>query len=136
MSGIDDTDGIGEDAKAERTGVQERLTSAGRENSAATVMFHSAVAARQGLSATESKTLDLLERGGPLTAKDLAERTTLAPASVTGLVDRLENKGFVRRKREVDELCEEFTVDELETVTRFLQGATERRRRATARLAE
>ncbi|MFE0134678.1 MarR family winged helix-turn-helix transcriptional regulator [Streptomyces sp. NPDC059037] len=169
IDGIDDTDSSSEDAKTGRrdgrADVLERLTAAGRENSAVTVMFHSAVAARQGLSATENKTLDLLERDGPLTAKELAERTTLAPASVTGLVDRLEGKGFVRRvkhptdkrrvlieirrekladlaaifedwKREVDELCEEFTVDELETVIRFLQGATERQRRATARLAE
>ncbi|MFI1680167.1 MarR family winged helix-turn-helix transcriptional regulator [Streptomyces sp. NPDC020607] len=143
----------------------ERLTTAGRESSAVTVLFHSAVAARQGLGATETKTLDLLQRGGPLTAKELAERTALAPASVTGLVDRLESKGFVRRikhptdkrrvlieireesltgledvfadwAREVGELYEEFTTEELETVTRFLEGASERQRRAAARLAE
>ncbi|WP_282793146.1 MarR family transcriptional regulator [Streptomyces sp. CC224B] len=148
-----------------RDEVLRRLFTAGRENSSVTVMFHSAVAARQGLNATESKTLDLLERDGPLTAKDLARRTGLAPASVTGLVDRLEAKGFVRRikhpsdkrrvlvelrreaiaglaevfedwGREVAELCEEFTVQELETVIRFLSGATERQRRAAARLAE
>ncbi|MEV0319576.1 MarR family winged helix-turn-helix transcriptional regulator [Streptomyces sp. NPDC050658] len=153
------------ESTAERADALERLTSAGRANSAATVMFHSAVAARQGLSATENKTLDILERGGPLTAKELAEQTALAPASVTGLVDRLENKGFVRRvkhptdkrrvlieirrekladlaeiftqwQREVEELCGEFTVAELETVIRFLQGATERQHRAAARLAE
>lgn len=128
-------------------------------------MFHAAVAARQGLGATETKTLDLLQRGGPLTAKELAERTALAPASVTGLVDRLESKGFVRRvkhptdkrrvlveireeqlagleatftdwAREVGELYEEFTTEELETVTRFLEGAAERQRRAAARLSE
>ncbi|MFD9909180.1 MarR family winged helix-turn-helix transcriptional regulator [Streptomyces sp. NPDC059063] len=147
----------------DRADVLRRLTVAGRENSAVTVMFHSAIAARQGLNATESKTLDLLERDGPLTAKDLAQRTGLAPASVTGLVDRLENKGFVRRVkhptdkrrvlvelrkeklaalaetfedwgREVGELYEEFTTEELETVIRFLTGAAERQRRAAARL--
>ncbi|MEU4995356.1 hypothetical protein [Streptomyces sp. NPDC021622] len=82
-----------------------------------TVMFHSAVAARQGLSATESdKRRVLIE----------IRREKLA--DLAGI--------FEDWKREVDELCEEFTVDELETVIRFLQGATERRRRATARLAE
>ncbi|MFJ2772721.1 MarR family winged helix-turn-helix transcriptional regulator [Streptomyces sp. NPDC087300] len=155
------------DVRAEwrRAEVLEQLTAAGRENSAVTVMFHSAVAARQGLGATETKTLDLLQRGGPLTAKELAERTALAPASVTGLVDRLESKGFVRRvkhptdkrrvlieirqerltdleeifedwAREVGELYEEFSTDELETVTRFLEGASERQRRAAARLSK
>ncbi|WP_067817583.1 MarR family winged helix-turn-helix transcriptional regulator [Actinomadura kijaniata] len=74
-----------------------RLMTAGRELSAAAVMFHTALAARQGLTATEEKALDLLERFGPLTARQLAAHAGLAPASVTGLVDRLERKGFARR---------------------------------------
>ncbi|MER5180769.1 MarR family transcriptional regulator [Streptomyces sp. NPDC002896] len=148
----------------ERADVLARLSAAGRENSAVTVMFHSAVAATQGLNATENKTLDLLERHGALTAKELAEHTGLAPASVTGLVDRLEAKGFVRRvghptdkrrvlvelhpekiaelravfadwQRDVNEFCEEFTTEELETVIRFLKVAAERQRKAVARLA-
>jgi MarR family len=53
---------------------------------AAAVMFHAALSARLGLSATEEKALDLLDRFGPLTARQLAERSGLAPASVTGLV--------------------------------------------------
>ncbi|WP_281292376.1 MarR family winged helix-turn-helix transcriptional regulator [Kitasatospora atroaurantiaca] len=114
---------------------------------------------------TETKTIDLLMRSGPLTAKELAERSGLAPASVTGLVDRLERKGFVRRVkhptdkrrilvehrpeklaelsalfedwgREVHELYEEFTTEELETVTRFLVGSARRQRAAAARLTE
>ena len=51
-----------------RAELLERLALAGRASSAATVMFHTAVAARQGLSASEEKALDLLERSGPLTA--------------------------------------------------------------------
>ncbi|GAA3791307.1 MarR family transcriptional regulator [Streptomyces coacervatus] len=140
-----------------------RLFAVGRENSGSTVMFHSAVAAKQGLNPTEEKALDLLERHGPLTAKDLAERTGLAPASVTGLVDRLAGKGFVRRvkhptdkrrvlvelnrekiahlfaffeewAREIAAACEEFSTDELDTVIRFLQVMTEEQRKAAARL--
>ncbi|MFF0436560.1 MarR family winged helix-turn-helix transcriptional regulator [Streptomyces sp. NPDC004327] len=139
------------------------LNTAGRDNSAASVAFHSAVAARYDLGASETKTLDLLERHGALTAKELAERSGLAPASITGLVDRLERKGFVRRvkhptdkrrvlveprpeklaefaplmadwSREVHELYEEFTDDELRVVLRFLVGASTRQREATRRL--
>ena len=51
-----------------RAELLEQLALAGRVSSAATVMFHTAVAARQGLSASEEKALDLLERSGPLTA--------------------------------------------------------------------
>lgn len=72
---------------------------AARESSAATVAYHTAAAASAGLSMTEEKALDLLERAGPLTARELSERSGLAPASVTGLVDRLERKGFARRVR-------------------------------------
>ena len=64
-----------------RAELLERLALAGRASSVATVMFHTAVAARQGLNATEEKALDLLERSGPLTAGELARQTGLAPAS-------------------------------------------------------
>lgn len=73
------------------------LGTIGREHSNAEVMFHNTVSERIGISAVEEKTLDLLEREGPLTAGELASRTGLAPASVTGLIDRLVRKGFVRR---------------------------------------
>ncbi|MEU1176123.1 MarR family transcriptional regulator [Streptomyces sp. NPDC005820] len=146
-----------------RAAALERLMTVGRQHSMVTVMFHSAIAAKQGLNATEEKTLDVLQRRGPLTAKDLAEHTGLAPASVTGMLDRLEAKGFVRRVRhptdkrrvlvELDEAklaelagffeewardivraCEEFDAQELETVNRFLEVMTEAQSRATARL--
>src|SRR5690349_15423139 len=66
--------------------------------STAAVMFHTTLAARLGLSATEEKAIDLLDRHGPLTAKELAERSGLAPPSVTSLVRRLEQKGFATRR--------------------------------------
>jgi DNA-binding MarR family transcriptional regulator len=74
-----------------------RLDAAGRELSTAAVMFHTALADRRQLGATESKALELLQRLGPLTAGELGEHSGLAPASVTGLVDRLESKGYARR---------------------------------------
>src|SRR4029450_1156008 len=80
-----------------RAELLEGLTLAGRASSVATVMFHTAVAARQGLNASEEKALDLLERSGPPTAGELPRQTGLAPASVTGLITRLERKGFARR---------------------------------------
>jgi DNA-binding MarR family transcriptional regulator len=35
--------------------------------------------------------------------KRLSERSGLAPASITGLVDRLERKGFARRRQHPDD---------------------------------
>jgi DNA-binding MarR family transcriptional regulator len=153
------------DEKTERAAALDAMMQTGREQSAATIMFHTAVAASQGLSPTESKTLDLLAKHGPLTAKDLVEHTGLAPASVTGLVDRLASKGFVRRvkhstdkRRVVVELqreriaelaaffdewahdvvaaCEEFSTEELRTVTRFLEVTAKLQRDAAARLPQ
>jgi DNA-binding MarR family transcriptional regulator len=151
----------GPDRRAE---LLEQLAEAGRASSAATVMFHSALAARQGLSATEEKALDLLDRFGPLTAGELAKRSGLAPASVTGLINRLEAKGFARRvpnpgdRRsvlvEVDaervyavvaplfsdwvsslyELYAGYTDEQLETILHFLTEAARRQQEATARL--
>ena len=48
------------------------LQLAGRESSTAAVMFHATLAATQGLSATDTKAIDVLDRQGPLTAGELA----------------------------------------------------------------
>jgi DNA-binding MarR family transcriptional regulator len=149
-----------------RAELLEQLALAGRASSAATVMFHTAVAARQGLSASEEKALDLLERLGPLTAGELARQSGLAPASVTALINRLEAKGFARRVQnpsdrrsvlvEVDpervyatvaplfadwvgslqELYAGYTDEQLEVILHFLNEAARRQREATARLTE
>lgn len=69
----------------------------GRELSEAVIMFHGAIAHRIGMSATEWKCLELLERTGPITAKRLAEMSGLTTGAITGIVDRLEKTGYVRR---------------------------------------
>jgi DNA-binding MarR family transcriptional regulator len=73
---------------------------ASREYSTAAVMFHHAVADRFGLSVTDLKTLDILQRLRELSAGQIATQTSLATASVTSLIDRLEKKRLVRRVRD------------------------------------
>lgn len=85
---------------ANRAELIQAIIEAGRENSTATVLFHTAVNERMGLGVTDGKTLDLLARLGPMAAGEIADHTGLASASVTSLVDRLEEKGFVRRVRD------------------------------------
>ncbi|HEX2072769.1 MAG TPA: MarR family transcriptional regulator [Geodermatophilus sp.] len=80
-----------------------RLRAAGREHSTAAVLFHAAVAEKLGLGATDTKTLDLLERQGPMSPGRLARLTGLAPASVTGVLDRLQRRGFIRRLRDPED---------------------------------
>ncbi|MBE9168079.1 MarR family transcriptional regulator [Pleurocapsales cyanobacterium LEGE 06147] len=62
-------------------------------------MFHSAIAEQIGLSATDHKALDILMKTGPITAGELAELTGLTTGAITGVIDRLEKTGFVRRER-------------------------------------
>jgi DNA-binding MarR family transcriptional regulator len=72
----------------------------GREFSSAVVLFHQAVAERLGLNATDFKCLDILNRIGPITAGQLATLTNLSGGAITGVIDRLEEAGFVRRERD------------------------------------
>jgi DNA-binding MarR family transcriptional regulator len=76
----------------------------GRRLATKTVLFHSALAAKLGLSATDLKCLDLLrEADPPLTATELAERAGLTGGAITGVTDRLEAGGFVERVRDSDD---------------------------------
>jgi DNA-binding MarR family transcriptional regulator len=64
------------------------------------VLFHEAIAQRMGLSAVDHKALGMIRRAGQMTAGELAAETGLSPAAVTGLLDRLEEAGYVRRRRD------------------------------------
>ncbi|MDF5752910.1 MarR family transcriptional regulator [Spongiactinospora sp. TRM90649] len=153
------------DISEHRKNLLEELAVAGRENSNAAVMFHSAAGERMGLGLTEEKAIDLLERHGPLSAGEIVRHTGLAPASVSGLIDRLAAKGFVRRVRdpgdrrkvivEIDyshvaqfaplfedmgkgmmSLFADYSDDELALILGFLRRATEIQTAATAALQE
>jgi DNA-binding MarR family transcriptional regulator len=74
------------------------LLAAGQELSAAAVFFHARVAEALGLGPADTKALDVLQRHGEMTPKDLGELTGLAPASITDMVDRLQARDLVRRR--------------------------------------
>lgn len=65
--------------------------------------YHQAIAGCLGLNSSDHKALDLVCTEGSLTAGQLAERTNLTSGAVTGLIDRLEGAGFVRRERDPDD---------------------------------
>lgn len=65
---------------------------------ALSVMLSQTVAERVGLNSTDMESLDLLFVNGPLTAGRLAELTGLTTGAITGIVDRLERAGHVRRE--------------------------------------
>jgi DNA-binding MarR family transcriptional regulator len=63
-------------------------------------LMSQAAADRIGLNATDLNCLNILSFSGQLTAGELARATGLTTASITGVVDRLEEAGFVRRERD------------------------------------
>jgi DNA-binding MarR family transcriptional regulator len=71
-----------------------------REASALGQMFSATVAAKVGLGSADIEYLDILSMGGRMTAGNLAKATGLTSGAVTGIVDRLEAAGFVRRERD------------------------------------
>jgi DNA-binding MarR family transcriptional regulator len=67
------------------------------EMSTETIMLHQGVADVLGLHITDHKCLDLIHRYGAMPAGRLAELTGLTTGAVTGIIDRLEEAGYVRR---------------------------------------
>jgi len=107
--------------------VLDRFAWYAREMSALTVMFHSRVAERMGLSSTDEKCLDLAMRAdGVLTAGRIAELSGLSTGAVTGVIDRLERAGYVRRVRDPHDrrkVLVEVTPQNAEKFAHLFEGA-------------
>jgi len=133
----------------------------GREMGARSILFHQAIANLAGVSVTDLKCLDYIDRGGDVTAGDLARMTGLTTGAITAAIDRLEKAGLARRERsEVDRrkvfirLCESpamariapfyealgreasqmitrYSTRELETIRDFCERCIEMMRRQT-----
>jgi DNA-binding MarR family transcriptional regulator len=127
-------------------------------------LFDSTVMERAGINRTDWRCLDILGTRGPMTAGQLAEAVRVTTGAVTGVLDRLETAGLVRRVRDTQdrrkvivEVTDEvtrlggpvydplvadaaeahavFDTDELETITKFVRIERELLARHTARVA-
>ncbi len=138
----------------------------GREIGARTIMFHQAVANIVGVSVTDMKCLDYVDRGGDVTAGDLARLTGLTTGAITAAIDRLEKAGLARRERsetdrrkvfirlsespaskrigpifdalssEMAQLATRYSTRELETIKDFGERCIEMMRRHTEKVME
>jgi DNA-binding transcriptional ArsR family regulator len=87
----------------ERVAVVRTFAGAIRQTGSLMVLMTQAAADRVGINATDLNCLNILGFSGKLTAGELAKATGLTTASITGVVDRLEQAGFVRRERDAQD---------------------------------
>ncbi len=122
------------------------------------------VGTRVDLRDVDLDCLDLIVRHGPLTPGTLARRAGLHPATMTGIIDRLERAGWAARERDpsdrrsvlvralrergheifalyagmngaLDEICAGYDETQLALLADFLNRAAEAGRIATDELA-
>ena len=86
-----------------RAALLTELEHAVRKSSALGVIFGQTVASRVGISSSDLECLDFLIIDGRVTAGRLAELTGLTTGAITGVVDRLEKAGLVRRERDEED---------------------------------
>ena len=82
---------------AESVPIESIVELVGSRLGTATVMFHTAVAERLGMSVTDMKCYSILRQAGPLTAGEIAGHMNLTTGAITGVIDRLEKVELVRR---------------------------------------
>jgi DNA-binding MarR family transcriptional regulator len=127
-------------------------------------MLNRQVGAQLALKDVDMDCLDLINIYGPLSPSALARRAGLHPATMTGVLDRLEGAGWVTRERDpsdrravavralrerngelygllagmnssMDKICAGYDEAQLELVADFLRRTTDAGRDATQQLA-
>jgi DNA-binding MarR family transcriptional regulator len=97
---------------ARRRKLIEELDRQNRRTGSVGSMHSRAIAGRAGLNDTDFECIDVLDWTGPITAGELGRRVGITSGAVTGVLDRLEGGGWVRRtadpndrRRVIVELC-------------------------------
>src|SRR6266516_1259211 len=86
--------------RRERADLEVAFAAGLRRTGALMQLMGTAAAEKIGINATDLNCLNILSFSGHMTAGELARATGLTTASITGVVDRLEEAGFVTRERD------------------------------------
>ena len=152
------------DESEHRKTLVSRMQFLGEMASTENALFHQAAAAKCGLGITELKTVSTLLLEGPMTAGQLGQRLNLTTGAVTNVIDRLEQRDFVKRvpdakdRRKVivaviqqnlaavdavyrsmgeafETLLETYSTQELEFLVRYYQASIELTKREIAKVS-
>jgi DNA-binding MarR family transcriptional regulator len=152
------------DAARHRRQLNAAIKESLRELRSQLSLLHHHVGAHLELKDVDLDCLDLISRHGPLSPSALAQRAALHPATVTGILDRLERGGWIVRDRDpadrravvvralrdrngelmrlyagmnglMDEICAGYTDTELELLAGFLRRAADAGRDSADELA-
>ena len=86
--------------RPERGELELAFATALRGTGSLMTLMTQAAADRIGINATDLNCLNILSFSGHMTAGELARATGLTTASITGVIDRLEEAGYVTRERD------------------------------------
>src|SRR5947209_2438454 len=87
---------------AKRKAINE-VTEAMRELAVQMAVVSARAGEQVGLRDIDLKCLDILMRDGAQSASALARRTGMHPATMTGILDRLEKGGWIVRERDPED---------------------------------
>jgi DNA-binding MarR family transcriptional regulator len=154
----------GADATRHRRRLSAAIKDSLRELSNQLSLLNHHVGAHVDLKDVDLDCLDLIARHGPLSPSSLARRAGLHPATMTGILDRLERGGWVARDRDpsdrravlvralrdrntelirlysamntsMDQICAEYGDSELELLADFLRRTADAGQKAADELA-
>jgi DNA-binding MarR family transcriptional regulator len=140
---------LGEHSLPDRGRLNQAVRDALRHLSTQLSLLTHRVGGRLELKGTDLECLDLIDTCGPIGPSELARRTGLHPATMTGIIDRLERGGWITRDRDpqdrravvvqvvrsrgqellrmfagmnaaLTEICADYTDAELTVIARFL----------------
>jgi DNA-binding MarR family transcriptional regulator len=88
------------DAARQRGQLNQAVRESLRDLSIHLSLLSHRIGGRLDLKGADLQCLDLIDRYGPLSPSTLARRAGLHPATMTGIIDRLERGGWITRERD------------------------------------
>ncbi len=94
---------LSRDSQEQRAQLLTELAQELRQLKGLSASFVRAAAARMGVTVTDMQVIESLTSSGPMTAGQLADLTGLTTGAITGMLNRLEEAGLVRRERDPED---------------------------------